>query len=186
MLSKFKFSRLTLNAFTVASLFLLDKGFAFVRAIIVNRLYSDRADMPILDTFNAANNLPDVLFALISGGALAMAFIPLLTEYLTTKDRAATWDLFSRVANVAFLVTAGFAIIISIFAEPIARMGIAPGFSEDQLVLLEDLMRLNLIGTIIFSISGLVAASLQANQHFFLPALAPTLYNVGQLFGALY
>jgi putative peptidoglycan lipid II flippase len=186
MLSKLKFSRLTLNAFTVASLFLLDKGIAFVRAIIINRQFSDAEGIPILDAFNAANNLPDVLFALISGGALAMAFIPLLTDYLTTKDRAAAWDLFSRVANIAFLVTASFAVIISIFAEPIARMGIAPGFNEDQLLLVEDLMRLNLIATIIFSISGLVAASLQANQHFFLPALAPTLYNVGQIFGAVY
>jgi len=30
-----------------------------------------------------------------------------------------------------------------------------------------------------------VMASLQANQHFLLPALAPTLYNVGQIIGAL-
>ena len=45
-------------------------------------------------------------------------------------------------------------------------------------------MRLNLVATLIFSISGLVMAGLQANKHFFLPALAPILYNVGQIFGA--
>lgn len=177
-------SNLTRNSLIIASLFLLDKAFAFVRTGIISRQYRD--DVHLLDTFNAANNLPDVLFALISGGALAMAFIPLLTEYLTLKDRSAAWDLFSRVANVAFLVTASFAIVISIFAEPIARLGIAPGFSEEQLQLLSDLMRLNLIGTVIFSISGLVAASLQANQHFVLPALAPTMYNVGQIIGAIF
>lgn len=179
-----KLSKLTRNSLIIASLFLLDKVFAFVRTGIISRQYTD--EVHLLDTFNAANNLPDVLFALISGGALAMAFIPLLTEYLTTKDRAAAWDLFSRVANVAFLVTASFAVVISIFAAPIARLGIAPGFSEEQLTLLAELMRLNLIGTVIFSISGLVAASLQANQHFIFPALAPTLYNVGQIIGAIY
>lgn len=177
-------SNLTRNSLIIASLFFLDKAFAFVRTGIISRQYSD--DVHLLDTFNAANNLPDVLFALISGGALAMAFIPLLTEYLTLKDRAAAWDLFSRVANVAFLVTASFAIVISIFAEPIARLGIAPGFTEEQLHLLAQLMRLNLIATVIFSVSGLVAASLQANQHFVLPALAPTMYNVGQILGAIY
>jgi putative peptidoglycan lipid II flippase len=142
----------------------------------------------VLDTFNAANNLPDVLFALISGGALAMAFIPLMSDYLTNKGRAAAWDLFSRVANLAFVVTGSFAIIIAIFAQPIvnAELGIAPGFSDEQRLLLADLMRLNLIGTIIFSISGLVMASLQANQHFLLPALAPTMYNVGQILGAIF
>ena len=181
-----KLSRLTRNSLIIAAFFLADKIFAFVRAGIISRRYADAIGM--LDTFNAANNLPDVLFALISGGALAMAFIPLLTEYLTTKDRAAAWDLFSRVANVAFLATAFSAIVIAVFAQPIvdARIGIAPGFGPEQRRLLADLMRLNLIGTVIFSISGLVMASLQANQHFILPAAAPIMYNIGQIFGAVF
>ena len=181
-----KLSRVSLNSLIVASFFFLDKILAFVRTGIISRQYADSVQM--LDTFNAANNLPDMLFALISGGALAMAFIPLLTEYLTTKDRAAAWDLFSRVANVAFLVTGGIAILIAIFAKPIveAEIGIAPGFGAEQRALLVELMRLNLIGTVIFSISGLVMASLQANQHFVLPAMAPILYNVGQIIGAVF
>ena len=179
-------SKLTRNSLIVASFFLIDKVLAFVRTGIISRIYSD--EVHLLDTFNAANNLPDLLFALISGGALGMAFIPLLTEYLTTKDRNAAWDLFSRVANLGFLVTGGFAIIIAIFAQQIvdAEIGIAPGFGEEQRALLAELMRLNLVGTIIFSISGLVMASLHANQHFALPALAPSMYNVGQILGAIF
>jgi putative peptidoglycan lipid II flippase len=46
-------------------------------------------------------------------------------------------------------------------------------------------MRINLVATLIFSISGLVMAGLQANQHFLLPAMAPLLYNIGQIFGAV-
>jgi putative peptidoglycan lipid II flippase len=181
-----KFSRLTRNSLIIAFFFLIDKVFAFVRTGIISRQYSD--SVHLLDTFNAANNLPDVLFALISGGALAMAFIPLLTEYLTTKDRAAAWDLFSRVANVAFLVTGSLAVLIAVFAQPIvdAKLGIAPGFDAEQRKLLAELMRLNLVGTVIFSISGLVMASLQANQHFVLPAIAPSMYNIGQIFGAIF
>jgi putative peptidoglycan lipid II flippase len=181
-----KLSNLTRNSLIVGGFFFIDKVLAFVRAGIISRQYAGSIGM--LDTFNAANNLPDVLFALISGGALAMAFIPLLSEYLATRDRAATWDLFSRVANVAFLVTGSIAIVIAIFAQPIvdAEIGIAPGFGAEQRILLADLMRLNLIGTVIFSISGLVMASLQANQHFILPAMAPIAYNVGQIFGAIF
>jgi putative peptidoglycan lipid II flippase len=44
-------------------------------------------------------------------------------------------------------------------------------------------MRLDLGAILIFSISGLVMAGLHANQHFVLPALAPLLYNLGQIFG---
>ena len=181
-----KLSFLARTSLLIAFFFFIDKVLAFVRIGIISRRYADSVEL--LDTFNAANNLPDVLFALISGGALAMAFIPLMSEYLTTKGRAAAWDLFSRVANLAFLVTGSIAIVVAIFAEPIvnAELGIAPGFGADQRQLLADLMRLNLIGTIIFSISGLVMASLQANQHFLLPALAPAMYNVGQIFGAIF
>jgi putative peptidoglycan lipid II flippase len=181
-----KLSRLARNSLIVAFFFLINKVFAFVHTAIVSRIYTD--EVHLLDTFNAANNLPDMLFALISGGALAMAFIPLLTEYLTTKDRAAAWDLFSRVANFGFVATGVAAIIIAIFAQQIvdAEIGIAPGFGEEQRTLLAELMRLNLIGTLIFSISGLVMASLQANQHFVMPAIAPSMYNIGQIFGAIF
>lgn len=181
-----RFSFLARTSLLIAFFFFIDKIIAFVRVGIISRQYADSVEL--LDTFNAANNLPDVLFALISGGALAMAFIPLMTEYLTTKGRAAAWDLFSRVANLAFVVTGGFALLVAIFAEPIvnAEIGIAPGFGAEQRQLLAELMRLNLVGTIIFSVSGLVMASLQSNQHFLLPALAPIMYNVGQIFGAVF
>ena len=178
-------SFLARTSILIAFFFFIDKVLAFVRVGIISRQFAD--SVQLLDTFNAANNLPDVLFALISGGALAMAFIPLMSEYLTTRGRAAAWDLFSRVANLAFLVTGSIAILVAIFAKPIvnAEIGIAPGFGPEQRQLLAALMQLNLIGTIIFSISGLVMASLQANQHFLLPALAPIMYNVGQIFGAI-
>ena len=181
-----KLSFLARTSLIIAFFFFIDKVLAFVRVGIISRQYANSVEL--LDTFNAANNLPDVLFALISGGALAMAFIPLMSEYLTTKGRAAAWELFSRVANLAFVVTGSLAIIIAIFAEPIvnARLGIAPGFSPEQRHLLAELMRLNLIGTVIFSISGLVMAGLQTNQQFILPALAPIMYNVGQIFGAIF
>jgi putative peptidoglycan lipid II flippase len=181
-----KLSFLARTSLLIAFFFFIDKILAFVRVGIISRQFAQNVEL--LDTFNAANNLPDVLFALISGGALALAFIPLMSEYLTTKGRAAAWDLFSRVANLAFVLTGSIAILVAVFAEPIvnAELGIAPGFDAEQRKLLADLMRINLIGLVIFSISGLVMASLQANQHFLLPALAPTMYNVGQIFGAIF
>lgn len=179
-----KLSQVARASLLLASLFLVDKVLAFGRSVIIARQFSLSVE---LDSFNVANNLPDLLFALISGGALAMAFIPVLTGTLTLKGRAAFWDLFSRVANLAFVATAALALIFAVFSEQIVRsqIGIAPGYGPEQQALVAELMRLNLIATLIFSVSGLVMASLQANQHFLLPALAPIFYNLGQLFGAL-
>jgi putative peptidoglycan lipid II flippase len=168
----------------LSAFFALDKIVAFFRQVVIARQFGLSAE---LDAFNAANNVPDLLFALISGGALAMAFIPVLAELITVNGRQAAWDLFSKIANLAFIVTAAMAVIVAISASQLVRweLGIAPGFSSEQQDLVANLMRLNLIATLIFSISGLVIAGLQANQHFLLPALAPLLYNIGQIFGAV-
>ena len=179
-----KLSFLARTSILIASLFLLDKFLALGRAALNLDRFGLTAEF---DAFNAANNLPDLLFALISGGALAMAFIPILSQTLTTKGREALWDVFSRTANIAFVGTAILSLLVAVFAEQIvkAEVGITPGFTPELQKLVAELMRLNLIATLIFSISGLVMAGLQANQHFLFPALAPIMYNVGQLFGVL-
>ncbi len=181
---KKKISRLTRISLLLAIFFGLDKILGVLRTVIIGRQFGLSEE---LDVFNAANNLPDLLFALISGGALAIAFIPVLSETMTQKGRDASWKLFSQVANLAFVITAVMAVLVGLLAGPLVRgqLGIAPGFSPEQQDLAVRLMRMNLISTMIFSLSGLVMAGLQANQHFLLPALAPLLYDVGQIFGAL-
>ncbi len=179
-----KTSRLTRISLLLAVFFGVDKLMGVLRTVIIGRQFGLSEE---LDVFNAANNLPDMLFALISGGALAIAFIPVLSEKRSQEGKMAAWRLFSQVANLAFLVTAVLALVVGLFAGPLVRtqIGIAPGFSSSQQDLVIQLMRMNLISTLVFSISGLVMAGLQANQHFLLPALAPLLYDLGQIFGAL-
>lgn len=183
-LTRPRFTRVARASLLIAFFFAVDKALGLLRQVVIGRQFGVSAE---LDAFNAANNLPDLLFALISGGALAIAFIPVLSESLEHEGRGAAWALFSRVANLAFLCTAAAAVVIALFAGPIVRaeLGVAPGFTPALQTLVVDLMRLNLVATLIFSLSGLVIAGLQSNQHFLLPALAPAVYDVGQIFGAL-
>ncbi len=179
-----KITKLSKAALLVSASFGLNKILGILRQLIIARQFGLSAD---LDVFNVANNVPDMLYALISGGALAVAIIPVLTEVMTQENRAAAWRVFSHIANFAFLITALLSLLVAVFAWPLVQhsLGIAPGFSFEQHVLVVRLMRLNLVGTLIFSMAGLLIAGLQANQHFLLPALAPILYNVGQILGAL-
>ena len=164
----------------VGAFFGLDKIVALVRQRVIAQFFGLN---PVLDAYNTANNLPDLLFALISGGALAMAFIPILSEVLGREGRVAAWRLFSMVTNLAFLITAAAAVVVALVPLFLVQRVVAPGFSLEQQLLVADLMRLNLIATLLFSVSGLVMGALQAHQHFLLPALAPLLYNVGQIVG---
>ncbi|NJN43833.1 MAG: hypothetical protein HC806_03225 [Anaerolineae bacterium] len=175
-------SHVSRSSLIIAFFFGIDKIFAFARQIIQARIFGLSYD---IDVFNAANNIPDLLSALISGGALGVALIPVISEYLQSKGREDAWELFSWILNLAFVSTGVLAVFIAIFAEPLIGQIIAPGFPEAQKTLAVELMRLDLAAIIVFSISGLVMAGLQANQHFILPAMAPVLYNVGQLAGLL-
>ena len=174
--------RVAKNTFVVAAFFGVNKALALVYTILVARRFGLSPEM---DAFNAANNIPDMLFALISGGALAMAFIPVLSEVLTTEGREAMWGLFSRVANLVFLVTASLAFAVARRAWFLVTEVVAPGFDLELQVLTVELMRLNLIALMLFSLSGLVSAGLYAHQHFWLPAMAPVMLDIGQLIGVL-
>jgi len=166
----------------IAFFFGVDKILGFVRQTLVARQFSLSYE---LDVFNAANNIPDLLSALISGGALGVALIPVLSAYLEQKGKKDAWDLFSRILNLAFFATAGLSVILALAAPWLVDKIIVPGFPQEQKALTVELMRLDLIAITIFSISGMIMAGLQANQHFLLPALAPGLYNIGQIFGAV-
>ena len=178
-------SHISRAALIIAVFFGLEKLLGFFRQLLIARQFGLSEG---LDVFNAANNLPDLIFGLISGGALAIAFIPVLSEYLDQKGRPEMWDLFSRVANLLFLVTFGVSILVALLATQLVggNFGIAPGFSPEQQSQVVGLMRLNLIATLLFSISGLVIAGLQANQHFLLPALARSMYDLGTLIGVIF
>ena len=173
-------SRISRASLIIAFFFGLDKIFGLIRQVLFSHRFGTD-----LDIFLTSNNIPDLLSALISGGALGIALIPVLSEYLEKDGRQATWALFTRIVNLAFIVTAAIAAVIIILAEPLVKIIIAPGFEPAKQALTAELMRLDLLAILIFSISGLVMAGLQANQHFLLPAMAPGLYNLGQIFGVL-
>lgn len=160
----------------------INKIVALYRQYLVTKQFGLTASV---DAFNVSNNVPDLLLSIIAGSALALAIIPVLTEYFDSKGKEKAWLLFSRITNSVFIVTGILAAIIAVFAYQIisSPLGVAPGFTESQKLLTVDLMRLNLIATMIFSISGIVMSGLQSNKHFFLPAVAPVFYNVGQIIG---
>lgn len=176
-------SKLFRASLIITIFFAINKVVALVRQYVITKQFGLTAE---IDAFNVSNNLPDLLFSLIAGSALAFAIIPLLTEYFDIKGKEKAWQLFSRVTNIVFLLTLILAVLVGIFAELLisSPVGIAPGFTQDQQKLTAELMRINLLATVIFSISGLAMSGLQANKHFLLPAVAPILYNVGQIIGA--
>ena len=175
--------RVFISAIIVGCGFLVSKVTGLLDDLILAKIIGPG---PQLDAYYAAFSLPDLLFTLIAGGALASAFIPMFSGFLARDDRAGAWRLASAVINTAFLAALSAALVLAIVAPTIVATTVGTGFAPEQQQLSANLMRVILISTALFSISGIVMSALQANQHFFLTALAPILYNLGILGGVIF
>ncbi|WP_423226075.1 murein biosynthesis integral membrane protein MurJ [Candidatus Amarolinea aalborgensis] len=165
----------------VMGFFILSRALGLLREVVIGAQFGTSAE---LDAYLAAFRVPDLLFQLVAGGALGSAFIPAFTGRLVHGDRAAAWRLASAVANLMVLVLTIVAVLAAISAPWLVRHLLAPGFSVSQQALTVGLMRLMLISTIIFGVSGLVMGALNAMQHFLAPAAAPVIYNLAIIGGA--
>jgi putative peptidoglycan lipid II flippase len=154
------------------------------RQVIVLNAFGTTGEM---DAFLAANRVSETLFTLVAGGALASAFIPTFTSLLIKDDHTGAWKLASAIANLILLIVTLVAILAAILAPLIVRYILAPGFAENpaQEALTVSLLRLMLPSAILFGLSGLVIGILNSKQIFFIPALAPTMYQLGMIFGIL-
>lgn len=136
--------------------------------------------------FVSANRVPELIFTLIAGGALAYAFIPTFSGFLARDDNPGAWLTASHVINTIFCATL-VASIIAFFAAPwLVGSVVSPGFPPEVQAQTVELMRILLISTLIFSVSGIVMGILQSFNHFLLPALAPIMFDLGILFGVIF
>ena len=100
------------------------------------------------------------------------------------------WKLASNVLTLVFLATALLCLLALALAPWLVPL-FAPGLGDDigrgdelnaEAV---KLTRIMLLSPLLLSVSGMITGILNARQQFFLPALAPSLYNIGIIFGAV-
>ena len=163
--------------------FVLSNLVGLVRQILISRQFGTG---PELDAFYTASTYPDLVFALIAGGALASAFVPTYTGFLTRSEAPAGWRLASAVTNLIVLVLTAISLLSAIFAPQIIHYILSPSYGPAQLALTASLMRILLIAPTVFGISGILMGVLNAHQHFLLPALASTMLWLGYIFGLIF
>jgi putative peptidoglycan lipid II flippase len=168
---------------TVMFAIILGQLAGLARGILIARAFPAAQ----LDAFFAANRVSETLFVLIAAGALGSAFIPTFTGLLATDRRAAAWKLASALANLIVLGLSLLALLAALLAPQIVRYLLAPGLSRDPALfaLTVALLRIQLASSVLFGLGGLAVGILNAHQVFFVPALAPSMYQFGMIFGVL-
>ena len=162
--------------------YVLSRALALVREVLMGSAFGTSAE---LDAFRAASRVTETLYLLIAGGALGSAFIPTFHVYLAREQRRVAWRVASAVMNLVFLISLVGSLIVGAIAPWLVSRTLAPGYDAATEALTVSLLRWMLPSIVIFAVSGLLMGILNANDHFFLPALAPSLYNVGIAGGIL-
>lgn len=169
----------------VGGAFILSRVIGLARQMVITFYYG--VDSLEATAYETANRFPEAVFFIIAGGALGSAFIPTFAGYFARDDSEGGWYLFSAVINLVTLATTVVAGLTALFAPQVVTF-----FLEDLLVqepelfaMTVPLLRVLLLSSVIFGVSGVIMGSLNARQHFLLPAIAPTVYNLGIILGAI-
>jgi putative peptidoglycan lipid II flippase len=162
-------------------LFAVSKGISLIQTFLLADAFGVK---DVYDAYVVAAQIPDYIVTLMGGGALGYAFIPIFGGLLAKNETDRAWKLASHIVNTIF-VGAFLASLIAFLLAPYLIEVIAPTFSDDIATLATNLLRILLLGTLIFSVSGILSGVLHSHNHFLAPALAPIFNDIGILLGIL-
>ena len=164
----------------VAAGFLGSRLLGVVRTVAIADTYGDS---PELAAYWVAFRLPDLIFQVMAGATLGAAFIPTFARLFTKQSEEAAWRLASSVLNLVALATIAAAVLGFLLAPLLVPL-MAPGLDEKGLAV--DLTRLMMLSPVLFAVSGMFMATLNARHHFLFPAMAPIVYNLSIIAGAFF
>lgn len=130
------------------------------------------------DTYVAVNTVPNIVFEIVAGGALASLVVPMLSGALASGDRETARRTASSLLTWTILVLTPVSILIAVLAEPLAR-GLLSGSTCSGAVELGSRMLLIFAPQVVLYGVGIVLTGiLQADRRFAGPALAPLLSSL--------
>ena len=138
-----------------------------------------------MDAFLVAFRLPNLVRDLFAEGAMSAAFVPAFTRHLTLGGKDAAWRLGNNVLNTLVFVTGALVAIGMVFAHPLVATYAADyALIAGKLELTVRLTRVMLPFLIMVAVAAAVMGMLNSLHHYFLPALAPAMFNVATIAGA--
>lgn len=172
--------------FVVMLMTLLSRFLGLVKYRLLAHFFG--GDLPILDSFIAASLVPDVLFDILIFGTISIAFIPVFSHLLAQKREKDAWELVTALTVSGTLIFFIISVVAFVLAPQIAIL-IAPGqalTNEGARQTIANLIRIMLVSQLFFVPATILMGVSQTYRYFFVPALAPVLYNLGIIAGIIF
>jgi len=135
---------------------------------------------PAADAFAAALRIPNLLQNLLGEGSLSASFIPVYSRLLGEGRDDEAGRVAGAVAGLLTALAGGLVVVAIVLARPLTVL-LAPGFEGRRLDLTVDLMRITTGGLGLLVLSAWCLGVLNSHRRFFLPYVAPVLWNAAQI-----
>ncbi len=139
-----------------------------------------------LGIYSYASILPDTVFQLTIIAALASAFIPVFSEYLSKGEEQNAHTMASTLLALGLVIFITISLVLVVFSREILSIfNGGQNFSNEDMTLMANLTKIIVVGQLIYIIGVFFSALLQSYNHFFIPGIAASFYNLGIIAGIL-
>ena len=168
----------------VSMMTMLSRVLGLARDIVIANLFGAGSGA---DAFFVAFKIPNFLRRLFAEGAFNQAFVPVLSEYRSQRDRVAVKGLINAVAGTLGLTLAGIT-LLAILAAPLLVWVFAPGFSQmpEKQALTVEMLRLTFPYLLLISMTAFAGSILNSYDRFAVPAFTPVLLNLSLIGSAIW
>ena len=129
------------------------------------------------DTYVAANTVPNIVFEVVAGGALAGLVVPMLAVGLAAGDREQVRGTASALLGWTLLVLTPLAVLVAVLREPIAAL-LLGGRGAAEVELAARFLLVFAPQVVLYGIGIVLTGVLQAHRRFAGPAIAPLLSSL--------
>ena len=165
----------------VAGAYFVSRILGYVRVVVITNEFGASAQ---LDAYFAAFRVPDLIFQLVAAGAFGSSMVPVLAGIFAKGEDERGWRVVSTVINLMLIVLATIATIIAVLAPQIVPL-ITPGFDAVNTELTIRLTRIMLMSPVLLALAAVASSSLNVRGRFASAAVAPSLYNISIILGAV-
>ncbi|GAA2349535.1 murein biosynthesis integral membrane protein MurJ [Dactylosporangium salmoneum] len=154
----------------VAGLTILSRLAGFARILVFN---STVGTTQLGDAYQAANTVPNIIFELVAGGALASLVVPLLAG----KDKETVGRTVSALLTWVVLILAPVALLVALLAHPLVQL-LTSGKPPEVVDAGAAMLRVFAPQLPLYGVGIVLTGALQTYRRFAWPVIAPLLSSL--------
>jgi putative peptidoglycan lipid II flippase len=130
------------------------------------------------DVYQTINTLPNIIFEIVAGGALAAVVVPLVAGALAREDVREVNQLSSALLTWSLLILTPLTILLAVFAHPIASLLLGNTAGDAQVATGTRMLIVFAPQLVLYGVGVVLTGILQAHHRFSWPAIAPMLSSL--------